>query len=234
MSRVAWRFANMAVCAVLAHRTVVLNSRGELDAGSTLVLVACALAAWSVLSVLGALLDLVRPQPMPGPARGRATASGATAMRARPVPRDLARHEAGHAVVAHVLGFEVLAVSTVPTARNDGRTTFAWSVDPGVGQVAVSLAGEMAQTRPSAHLRPDGGLPVGDLLDAQALALSVAMIEDRNPSTVLDEAMDVARRILDENAAAVDALAARLWPDPVTLPGPEAVAVIEAASAVRT
>ena len=119
---------------------------------------------------------------------------------------SVAYHEAGHAVVAHMLGYQVFRVSIGPKADSAGhmywrhpithsvRSELQWGSEPDLDRVRhrvdhaiiVSMAGALAQKRynPRSHWRYGGsGAKRGELLlkgsdDQQALELMSRLHED--------------------------------------------------------
>ena len=111
----------------------------------------------------------------------------------------MAHHEAGHAVVAHLLGVDIGIVRIGPA---NGEVTFLSPASP-ADSALVDLAGPLAHTR---YLYPDGGSLTfpseGDFASYEANGKHLACSHD--------EAVAVVAHTLETHWPVVDALAAAL------------------------
>ena len=119
-------------------------------------------------------------------------------------------HEAGHAVVAHMLGFKVLSVEKGIKGKTGGLTKFKKGLRVPVEQVmAVNLAGDIAEKRYSKVDPQGGGM---DLLDC--LMIVVQLPEDRREDLV-KLSYCISEQILDENWDLVEEVAQLMYDNEV-------------------
>ena len=116
----------------------------------------------------------------------------------------VARHEAGHAVVALALGCRVTTVMVGDDGRGNDGYAFVYSGDP-----AVSLAGVLAGRRAARELYVHGGLE-GQGLDLADALNSCIYTYGSDWRQAFTEAKRRARRILCQRWPEVRVLASRL------------------------
>lgn len=137
-------------------------------------------------------------------------------------PRHTAYHEAGHAVIAHRLGFKVTLLTIVPNeAENtEGSVTIDWFHDFTTAQrsmvsralrrdyrdyVVQLLAGELAEARATnGRYNTDSG--AGDYADGYV----IARIVSKNPERYLADCRRDARKLVRQHWGAITAVAAAL------------------------
>lgn len=119
-----------------------------------------------------------------------------------------ARHEAAHAVVAHVLGHLVVSASIAPLGSSGGRVAWQHKTNSlaSVDHIAIGFAGPLAEGTGDVlpgHLRHDDDY---SKLLHMSMAASVTDPAARTPTQILDEGTAVARRLIAEHATAIDVL----------------------------
>lgn len=125
----------------------------------------------------------------------------------------MARHEAGHAVVAHALGHQVTKVTIVPNPerQSGGHTIWRHRDDAPVSidHVAVTYAGPLAEGSGYAPAFP---LEHDDFTRMWRWSVAASVIDEaqRTPGEVIDAGARLARRLLDEHSQIVSRLAAAL------------------------
>jgi hypothetical protein len=130
----------------------------------------------------------------------------------RGTPAENARHEAAHAVVAHKLGHDVLAVSVRPSARSGGDTQWVHrdNLPSSVDHAAIAYAGPLAtgvgNTLPHTSSHEDDTA----LMWRHAVAASISDPQCLSPHEVIEQAATSARAILAADADAIDRVAAAL------------------------
>jgi hypothetical protein len=136
-----------------------------------------------------------------------------------------ARHEAAHAVAAHILGATLHSVSTRPMGPSGGRT--AWSAGTELSptdRLVITVAGAVADEAREAEVT---ALPADDFTRAQRQAIAIAIRDGQPISHLLDNAIAGARTLLTTHSAAVDRLASALSARPRTLTGAQAITHID-------
>lgn len=124
------------------------------------------------------------------------------------------RHEAGHAVAAHVLGHEVFAVSVRGGTNQDGvstsgRTIWAGPSAPGVDRIAVAMAGLISEGQPVYPDTPSQHDDYG-MLSRLPSFFAITDPDGRTPGQILDAGCALARKIVTEHSAEIDVSAQAL------------------------
>ena len=125
----------------------------------------------------------------------------------------VAWHEAGHAVIAHRLGYRVERVH-VAYARDQGQTDIAPAYDP-LNRALITLAGERAERRSVSWLDGIEALG-GGADDRRALQLALEELDDWSEAELVEKVDDMLR----DDWRALKRLARRL-DDAHVLGGPE-------------
>lgn len=127
--------------------------------------------------------------------------------------RQIAGHEAAHAVVAHELGHEVIRISIVRSSRGrGGHTTYRSLLTTSRHEmIAISLAGFFYDTLQwGAEFKNDV------LEDDYSLALRLALLPDENsegdgsPSLALDRGAKLCKEMVEKNTQVIDKLSQEL------------------------
>ncbi len=151
-----------------------------------------------------------------------------------------ARHEAGHAVVAHVLGVRVHAVTIEPADGNLGKVTHAGTIDEATIEAMRELAPhqfvEFQSIRRGVAIAVAGALAAGDMAGcgpdfahAQRLAMNAHGGDERLGEAFLAYCAKFADTIVQGHQRQVGAVAAALL-ERKTLTGDEFREVLAAAS----
>ena len=165
----------------------------------------------------------------------RVALGGPTTIRSSPERRrDVAKHEAAHLLVAHLVGCAVRTVNIEPGGIADepgaeGLTTLSAiaPADP-VGALAAVVAGFLCDLLRAAPGEAVDRAFAGAGPDLDEAAVSALALDPWNPDSVLRRAQGVAGHLLDRHWAAHELLADRLLAAP-KMSGPGLVDEIEAA-----
>ena len=152
--------------------------------------------------------------------------------------RYAAYHEAGHAIVAHALGREIVEVSIVPRDRDRGRRVSrdalswrAWTPDERWHHaIAVLVAGVMAAGRASTAEIPES-VVVGGAHDLEQAVEIVRLKGEPAGSSRYERVMEIgcpiAHEVLEARWPVVEALAQELLQHP-RIRGARVIEIIQA------
>lgn len=193
----------LAAIVILGIATVIARGMdGVVVTAPDLIMIVAGILAFSL--VARGLVNLMRRDNPP-----ISSAMFDSGVRApRRLISNRARHEAGHAVVAHALGHRLMGLSIEVVDNSGGRTIWGHRDDlaSSIDHVAVSFAGPLAETMhdPGASLL--SGSDDRDKLLHDAIAAFVSDPEGRSPVQIIEEGTRLARSILSERSRDVDDL----------------------------